>query len=631
MEPPEELAAVDWSALAHGYGCADDIPDLVRALYAPDEALSADAEEELSADLLVDDRPHSATAPVIPFVAHAALHLPARRGALLRTLADLAHTGPGTHPQAPAVRAALRDALGDLLPTLHDLDPDVRRTAVRLGALVGGDVPQAVVPPLLALCHGDPVPEVRADALTALARVDPGSEAVLDRERLALADPAPAVRVAAALLLAERSEPPYPYAVVEALADHGGSDTDAENQDFPLLGTRRERLTEALRADPDAALLASVHWIAQGDRFSHGSELAEQVALVWRDREHEIVDTLAAALPHHRDSSSLRALLERIARQLPCGPGDAAGSRPVPAELPETLLRYADDPRPWVSQAAVTALARCGDERALDRATAPGLAALVSFARDPRALGHLRTALRIGERQHNRQHLEACWVLDRLGPALAARLVPELTDLLDLPLPMAPAAALLGGLGPQLAADPEGLAQLVRVMAALTQRTQRAEPAVAHARLTGGLDSRTLPVLRAAVAFPPRAADAWTAVELLGPLGAPLLPQVRAAGASDRPPQVRLAAAAAYRRITGDARPAVEAAAACLTGPRRPGAPDLRLRAVSELAAVGAAPEPLRPLLHGFATAERRVLSGSGLLSPARDDEQLRCCARLLL
>jgi hypothetical protein len=34
MRSPEELDAVDWASLTHAYGCAEDVPALVRALYS---------------------------------------------------------------------------------------------------------------------------------------------------------------------------------------------------------------------------------------------------------------------------------------------------------------------------------------------------------------------------------------------------------------------------------------------------------------------------------------------------------------------------------------------------------------------------------------------------------------------
>jgi hypothetical protein len=278
----------------------------------------------------------------------------------------------------------------------------------------------------------------------------------------------------------------------------------------------------------------------------------------------------------------------------------------------------------------VTGLARCGDDRALDRATAPDLLALVSFARDPRALPHLRTALRISDRRHNLEHVHACRVLEALSPELSAQLVPEIAGLLDLPYPLVPAAKLLGDLGPQVSAHPDVLPQLSAAMRNLRHLGQRAALAVAHVRLTGGFDDFTLTVLQAAVSYPLQAAAALDAVGLLGPLAEPLLPQIEKASGPRQQPDVRLAAASVRWRITGDPGPEVPLFAACVQA-NQPPHHGLRLRAVQELAIIGSAPEHLHPLLQHIATSKRRVIDGGGPLPWAEKDERLRHAAGLLV
>jgi hypothetical protein len=626
MRSPEELGAVDWSRLDHAYGPASDIPELIQALYSTDESVGADAAEELSCLLLVEERFYSATAETVPFLAYAVRQVPTQRAGLLQILVELADPGAARHyPLAAGVRAALEQAVPGLLTTLGDPDPAVRRTAVRLAALVGDAIPDAAVDALQAVCAHDPVPEVRADALTALVRIDPEPDRVSAREQAAMASNEPqALRVAAALLSLERTVPPYPDDLVEVLTDDAADDTLAEDLAFPALGTRRGRLTAVLSADPDAGLLAAVHWIAQGDPVGHGSALADQVARTWRDREREVVPTLLTALPHHRDSTSIRALLTDLTRWIPALPA------PPAEDLREVLLQYAEHRNPQVGQAAVTALARCGDARALTRSVAPGLLALRSFADDARALPHLRAALHITDPQYTQAHAHAGELLAALSPATAAQLVPEVASLLRIPYVLPAAARLLGNLGPTGTGDPVAVvAQLAGVMAQVKHLPHLAAAAVAHARLTGGLDSRTsLPILQAALSHEVLTDSSLAAVALLGPLGAPLLPLVRNLRAPGRSPAVRLAAAEAHWRITGDPEPELPLIAAA--------AADLRtaVHALELLLAIDAAPEqplPLLPALPHYATSPRRLLPVTAPSPRPPEDERLRTAARRLL
>ena len=95
-------------------------------------------------------------------------------------------------------------------------------------------------------------------------------------------------------------------------------------------------------------------------------------------------------------------------------------------------------------------------------------------------------------------------------------------------------------------------------------------------------------------------------------------------------PGIRLAAAAARWRITGDPGPEVPLIAACVRASRPPGH-GLLLRAVQELAAIGTAPDHLHPLLRHVAGSRRRLIEGSGPLPWAAMDERLRRAARQLL
>ncbi|MEV6742352.1 hypothetical protein AB0N14_37950 [Streptomyces sp. NPDC051104] len=154
----------------------------------------------------------------------------------------------------------------------------------------------SVVPQLDRLYAADPVPAVRADAMVVLAR--------LGRDTAALDSPLPEVRLAAALLCVERSGPPYPAELVAVIAQDG-AEPDPGDDDFPWSDTttQEEQLTRLLIRDRDAGLTVAARWIAAGDLGSRGSWLAQKISETWRDQEPEVLELLLAALPHQRDAA----------------------------------------------------------------------------------------------------------------------------------------------------------------------------------------------------------------------------------------------------------------------------------------------------------------------------------------
>jgi hypothetical protein len=145
-----------------------------------------------------------------------------------------------------------------------------------------------------------------------------------------LDSPLPEVRLAAAMLGAERSGPPYPTELVEIIAEDGG-EPDPGDDDFPWPGTTTsdEHLTRLLTRDPDAGLAVAARWIAAGDLGSRGSWLAREIAETWRDREPEVLDLLLAALPHQKEARALA----------PASTPSATGSSTCPSRAPTSGTR----------------------------------------------------------------------------------------------------------------------------------------------------------------------------------------------------------------------------------------------------------------------------------------------------
>ncbi|MFB6559899.1 hypothetical protein ACFCYH_13610, partial [Streptomyces sp. NPDC056400] len=224
MRPPEELDSVDWASLRHGMRAdASNVPRIIRALYA-DDGRSA---RERVRSLWVLNRwaeVYSATLAAIPFLAHAAAHVPAVRAELIHWLADMCDgRGPGSTERGEGDAAVFDLVLAELpvlLRFLEDPAPETRRAVIcltPLASLVGEDVGEDVGDRLARRYEEDPDGMVRADTLSALAALRP---AVARRWAAgAVTDPAPLVRERAAVLLLEEAGTPYPADLVEVLAE----------------------------------------------------------------------------------------------------------------------------------------------------------------------------------------------------------------------------------------------------------------------------------------------------------------------------------------------------------------------------------------------------------------------------
>ncbi|WP_393082065.1 hypothetical protein [Streptomyces sp. LN704] len=618
MKSPAELDGVPWSALTHAYGSAEDVPELIRALYQGDMETTDEAIYELYGNIHHQGTVYPASAPAVPFLAHAVHHASGRREELLMLLATLADHDPAgiESPHWPgssvaAICAELCDAIPDLLPCLGDPGRGVRRAALRVVAAVAELLPYGpgalAAEQVDALYVNDPVPAVRADALIVLNR--------FGRLRESLDSPLPEIRLASALLAAERSGPPYPAELVEVIAEDG-AEPDPGDDDFPWSGTttQDEQLTRLLTQDPDAALAVGARWIAAGDLGSRGSWLAQKTAETWRDQEREVLDLLLAALPQQRDAVALAARLRAI--------GHWIGHLSEPdAGLRDTLHRYAsaDDE---TAEPALLALVHSRDPRALELVVhRPGAQLLEAAARRfPEAAGQLVPVIR---------HELAAGAIGNPGIALVNALAPfgaaaheaqpELLDCLRTRRAAIVAARRIGLNGIQTSE----ITDLLHNATQSTDSSLRAAAAVAHYQLTGdtGAALRIYGELLSA-----RGQIHWylSSLEPLGSAAAPLLPLIEPlleAGYE----WTRMAAAEAHHWITGSPDRAVPVLVE-LAGPTPVG-----LRALKALAAIGQVPEELRPALRSFVSSPLRLLNDSPLSDQGHPDEELRVLSRTLL
>lgn len=217
------LDAIDWPALSHAYGSAEDTPDLLRRLAAveaededaagpanagdssdyedsdDDDSAEDDASDEDSDDdedlgvaqEILDDlwasichqgSVYSATVAAVPFLAEiaAAGIETAQVLYLLGSIAEAAD--PSEVGSADPVRAAVAGCFEMLAPLLEEPEPDVREALIFVFAHSGPV--ERVRPVLLEIWEFETDPVMRAEVLHALIHVDPALAADLAEEVL---------------------------------------------------------------------------------------------------------------------------------------------------------------------------------------------------------------------------------------------------------------------------------------------------------------------------------------------------------------------------------------------------------------------------------------------------------------
>ncbi|MFH8395340.1 hypothetical protein [Streptomyces sp. NPDC018036] len=615
MRSPAELDDVRWSELTHAYGPADDVPELIRALYGDDEEAASEAVHEFHGNIYHQRTIYEASAPAVPFLAHAALHAPGNREDLLMLLAVLADhdTAAVGSPRwygsdIAAICAELRAVLPELLPCLGDPERGVRRAALRTVASVADLLPEETralaVGRVEALYAGDPVPAVRADALVVLNLFGPVLEP--------LDSPLAEVRLAAAQLAAKRNGPPYAPELVTVFAEDG-ADPDPGEDEFPWpdTSTRKERLTGLLTREPDAALTVAARWIAAGDTGSRGSWLAGGVAERWRDREREVLDLLLAALAHQGRPASLLRTIGYWVERLP---------------EPDAALRDALHERARAdgetAEPALLALVRSRDPRALDLVLdRPGARLLAAAAwHFPEAADRLIPVIRreLAAGATGNDGIALVQALTPFGTAARAA-QPELIDCLGTRRAAIVAARRLGANGVR---TPE-ITDLLLDATRGSDFSLRASAAVAHHRLTGDPDTalRTYETLLSS-----QGQTHWylSGLEPMGPAAAPLLPLIEPLLEAGHD-WTRTAAAEAHHWITGSPDRAVPVLAA-VAGPTPVG-----LSALRALVATGRSPKDLHPALHAYIASPERLITDTPVSGQDHADDELRTLSRVLL
>jgi hypothetical protein len=232
----EGLEAVNWAALTHGGGSAEDVPRLLRQVRSADPKVREDALHELCFTIVHQGTRYSATAPAVPFLVELATapdtHDRARLVNLLAyaavgldeaslpdgilTLDQLSHTTttPGREheygPWALAAYQAVQAALPALLPLLEEADDRLRRETAHLLAWFPSFAP-ASLPRLRARIDREAERDTRVTMIVAIGLLAGATGQRGDTPWLSelLAGPDPILRWAAATALA-RLAPEHP-------------------------------------------------------------------------------------------------------------------------------------------------------------------------------------------------------------------------------------------------------------------------------------------------------------------------------------------------------------------------------------------------------------------------------------
>ncbi|MET9828714.1 hypothetical protein ABZ078_05275 [Streptomyces sp. NPDC006385] len=534
---------VDWAALTHAHGSAEDVPGLLRAMESEDADARERAMDALDSALCRHGDVYAATAPAVPHLARLALHGPGHRVELLRLLADIAD-GYGRPDERNAARRAVAVALPSLLSFAHDADTRVRDTMLLLIAACGRPYALPLLPLLRARLDAEPDPAVRSRAVTALALLGAGDGHW--RHGL-LGDPEPRVRLAAAEDLLRTCEPPLPGALVDVCARAYAADPHPRERGYwPL---PHLPFTERLLEDPEAALRALATGVPRTGRPRDPDDEVAWVTLAhgitdhWRGREADVLPwalramrgdpwevnwlaQMACALPPRQRARVRDHVLPHLASEVPDTRATAvtalARAR-VPQAVAETVRLVEEQPGAYVTVRAVTAVAEV-------------------FGADARA------AARAVVRRLADAHSELVRVLARF-PEVAVDVVDELAALLTRQGTGYPPVAVevLGRLGP--AAGAVGERALRTCVVEGVHSSVSAVAAVAHCRV-GGDPGLALSHLRRELSDGPSAWSAHLAGEL-GPAAVPLLPFIEPYLAPDAGLGARAEAAQAVWRITG--------------------------------------------------------------------------------
>jgi hypothetical protein len=311
----EGLDAVPWSDLTHAYGTAADVPELIRAVTATDEATRRKAWHSLYGNLWHQGTIYEATARAVPFFIELAgsTSVPEREW-VLGYLVNLAggtsyndvhqHSGLFADRRntsefqrqreqelgwVEATRAAVRRGRQVYAALLEDEAPPVRTTAAHLLSLFPQDAKEHAARLRAHVRAGELDERTRAWCVLSVGRLAKHDETAIPWLNGVLdGDASEAVRVAATLGLAWSKGRELPRTAYDLLARHASD------------------------PGPAAALFEHMPW-DEGDEVMQ-SYCSEALGLI-RDPDDDALDSLIAAMNRVADYQAIdimRSLLSRV-------------------------------------------------------------------------------------------------------------------------------------------------------------------------------------------------------------------------------------------------------------------------------------------------------------------------------
>ncbi|MEU3462000.1 hypothetical protein ABZ721_18925 [Streptomyces sp. NPDC006733] len=592
MEPADALAGLDahpWASVSHAYGPAEDLPDLLRALTEgggeAEEAIS-----ELYSCILHQGTVYSASVDAVPYLARIAAAAGPGATEVLCLLGGMAESEDEWKIAPGAVRAAVVTYVPLLIPLLTHAVVNVRLlTAWTLGHTRN---PEAALAALQSRWTAEADPDVRAELLIALGRVDLAGAALETRALLGTDTPAP-LRLAALLVALAAGEPwtdAHHNAALGLLpAREVTIDRYSLRHREPLHAIVDSLLRRETTADREAAfaLLDSALRDGRPEVRAEALSAADHACYLSRSAPTRLVPAIAPLAAEYPASTLLGKLGPAAAQAAPAlaelaaQPDDEAADRAL-----AVLVRVA--PRQ-----AAPLLARNLDRRprALDAA---GDFHAPAFPFDPALLAAVRTRL-AADGLGNNETAALVHLLRQWGPQATAAL-PELYAALPRFPYAATAITAVAAAGPQTERDQAG--------AVLRAAAESLMVARAHHDLTGESDVLLDGVTTALSAGPRDVAEAAQAAAALGARAVGLLPALRTAVSQDVEPttpqlDTNIAIATALWQIDGADEEAVTILASVLD---RTTGNQLRyrwtaIRAIRAAAFLGPAARPLIPRL----------------------------------
>ncbi|MEU1283454.1 hypothetical protein [Kitasatospora sp. NPDC005856] len=587
MDLTTALAGLDdhpWATLSHAYGCAEDLPDLLRALAGSEDEAAEGALSELYGSILHQGTVYSASVEAVPYLARIAAA--GRRTAdVLCLLGGLAESEDEWQVPEGAVRAAVAAQLSLLIPLLADPDETIRLTAAWAVGHTrdGGAAPGA----LWGRRAAEEDPDVAAELLVALGRVDLSAAAEEARALLGEETPVP-LRLAAVLVCLrneERWEAVHHTAVLGLLP-------------------ARELTVDRYSIHHEELLHTVVDTLLERDTDADREAALDLLEAALGDPRPEVQAEALWAADHacHISRGAPARLLPALA---PLAAQDTAASLlaklgPLAAEAVPVLLDLAGRPEDAAADQALAALVRIDPRRAaplLARALerrprarhAAGDSRAPAFPFDRELLAAVRARLAVDGLENN-ETADLVHLLRRWGPRAVAGL-PELCAVLPhFPHAASAVAAVVAG-GPPEARE--------RAAEALRAAGGPLQVARAHYDVTGEPDL-LLAAATERLAAPRERAEVAQAAADLGPAAAGLLPALLAAVSEDPEPtapqlDADIATARAVWQIDGDAEEAVRILASVLdrTAGSRLWARWTVIRALRVAASLGAAGQDL--------------------------------------